>query len=33
MLEMVQQASFLIPSFGELNNDNKAGNAPEAMMT
>lgn len=33
MFEMVQQASFRMPSFGDDSNDNKAGRAPEAMTT
>ena len=32
-LEMVQQASFLIPSLGDESKANKAGRAPAAMMT
>jgi len=33
MLEMVQQASFRIPSLGEESRLSKAGRAPEEMMT
>jgi hypothetical protein len=33
MLEIVQQASFLIPSFGDDNKLNNAGKAPEEMTT
>jgi hypothetical protein len=33
MLEMVQQASFRIPSLGEESKLSKAGRAPEEMMT
>ena len=32
-LEMVQHASFLIPSFGEDNKLRRAGRAPEAITT
>ena len=32
-LEMVQQASFRMPSFGDDNRLRRAGRAPEAMMT
>ena len=33
MLEIVQHASFLIPSFGEDSRLSRAGRAPDAMMT
>ena len=33
MLEMVQQASFLIPSLGEDSRANSAGRAPDEMIT
>lgn len=33
MLEIVQQASFLMPSLGEDNKLKRAGSAPEEMTT